>query len=104
MWALLAGLLALAVLFGGAASARMLDEVGFEAALAVPLGAFLALLTLSLARRARIANQRTLGRAGGHVLAGLARGLGVVALLVAVTAALALGVFAVLVLFPELAE
>ncbi len=99
--ALLAGLLALAVLAGGAAAARLVEEIGFEGALAVPVAALLALLALSLARRARYEYQRTLGRVGGRVLAAVARGLAVLALLLAVTAALALGVFVLLVVLQD---
>jgi hypothetical protein len=55
-------------------------------------------LALVFARRARGEHQRTLGRAGGRVLEMLGRVLGGAALLLAVTAALALGVFAVLAL------
>ena len=71
----------------------MLQAVG-----AVPVGIFLALVSLSLARRARFEYERTLGRAGGGGLAAVARVLGAIALLIGVTAALALGVFAVLAL------
>jgi hypothetical protein len=89
-------LLALGALGGGAAAARFSDRVGFEAVGAVPLGILLALVSLSLARRARYEYQRTVGRAGGSGLAAVARVLGSIALLVGVTAALALGVFLVL--------
>ena len=69
-----------------------------EAVGAVPLGVFLALVSLSLARRARYEYERTLGRAGGGGLALVARFLGAIALILGVTAALALGVYAVLAL------
>ena len=55
-------------------------------------------LALRLARRARFDYQRSLGRAGGVALATAARMLGGFAFLLAVTGALALGVFAVLTL------
>jgi hypothetical protein len=99
IWAFLFALLALGALFGGAAAARLSERVGFvEAVGAVPLGIFLAFISLSLARRARYEYQRTMGRAGGAGLAAVARILGSIALLIGVTAALALGVFAVLAL------
>jgi hypothetical protein len=99
VWAFLFALLALGALFGGAAAARLSERVGFvEAVGAVPLGIFLAFISLSLARRARYEYQRTMGRAGGAGLAAVARILGSIALLIGVTAALALGVFAVLAL------
>jgi hypothetical protein len=99
IWAFLFALLALGALAGGAAAARLSERVGFvEAVGAVPLGVFLAFVSLSLARRARYEYQRTVGRAGGGGLAAVARVLGAIALLIGVTAALALGVFAVLAL------
>ena len=99
LWALLFALLALGALFGGAAAARLSERVGFvEAVGAVPLGILLALVSLLLARRARLEYERTLGRAGGGSVVALARFLGAVALILGVTAALALGVFAVLAL------
>jgi hypothetical protein len=97
--AFLVALLALGVLVGAAAAARFMSQVGLiEAVPAVPLGLVLALTSLSLAKRARFEHQRTLGRAGAAGLTAAARGLGTIALIVAVTAALALAVFAVLTL------
>ncbi len=99
VWALVTALLALGVLVGAAAAGRLLDQVGLtEAAPAVPIGLVLALVSVSLARRARFEHQRTLGRVGGAGVATAARVLGLVALIVAVTATLALAVFAVLTL------
>jgi hypothetical protein len=99
IWAFLVALLALAVLGGVAAAARLSGQVGLtEAAPAVPVGLLLAAVSLSLARRARFEHQRTLGRVGGAGLAAAARVLALVALIVALTAALALAVFAVLTL------
>jgi hypothetical protein len=96
---LVLALLALGVLLGAAAAARFIDQVGLaEAAPAVPLGLVLSLVSLSLARRARFEHQRTLGRVGGTGLAAAARVIATVALIVAVTASLALAVFAVLTL------
>ena len=98
-WALITALIALAVLVGAAAAARLMSQVGLlEAVPAVPLALVLALASVSLARRARFDHQRTLGRTGGARLAVVARGLGTLALIVALTAALALAVFAVLTL------
>jgi hypothetical protein len=96
-WALITALLALAVLAGAAAAARLMSQVGLvEAVPAVPLALVLALVSVSLARRVRFAQQRALGRTPGARLATVARGLGSLALIVAVTAALSLAVFAVL--------
>jgi hypothetical protein len=99
VWALIVALLSIGVLVGAGAVAQLRPEVGYlEAAAAVPVTLFLALFTLSLAGRAAAVHQRTLGRAGGAGVARFARGLGVLALLLAATAALALGVFGLLVL------
>jgi hypothetical protein len=96
-WALITALLALAVLVGAAAAARLMSEVGLiEAVPAVPLALVLALVSVLLARRVRFDQQRALARMPGAGLAAVARGLGTLALIVALTAALALGVFAVL--------
>jgi hypothetical protein len=97
VWAFLTALLALAVLVGAAAAARLMSQVGlFEAIPAVPLALVLALVSVSLGRRVRFDQQRALGRLPGATLAAVARGLGTLALIVALTAALALAVFAVL--------
>ena len=99
LWAFVVALLALAVLVGAAAAAQLSGHVGLaEAAPAVFIGLILAVLSLSLARRARFEHQRTLGRVGGAGLATTARVLGLMALIVALTAALAIAVFAVLIL------
>ena len=99
IWALLFALLALGALVGAAVAARLSDRVGFaEGVGAIPLGILLAFVSLGLARRARWEYQRTVGRAGGGGLAAFARVLGAIALLFGITAALALGVFAVLAL------
>jgi hypothetical protein len=96
-WALITALLALAVLVGAAAAARLMSEVGLiEAVPAVPLALVLALVSVLLARRVRFDQQRALARMPGAGLAAVARGLGTLALIVALTAALALAVFAVL--------
>jgi hypothetical protein len=99
VWAFVVALLALGVLAGAAAAAQLSEQVGLpEGAPAVAVGFVLAVVSLSLARRARFEHQRTLGRVGGAGLATAARAVGLVALIVAVTAALALAVFAVLTL------
>lgn len=99
LWAFLTAVLALAVLIGAGAAARLSSKIGLvEAGPAVPVGLLLAVFALSLGRRAGLEHQRTLGRTGGAGLATFARGLAMLALIVAVTAALALAVFAVLTL------
>ena len=95
--AFLAALVALAVLAAGAAAPRVVEGLDLEAAAAVPLAAVAGFAALSLAAGARRRHEVTLGRAGGGRLARAARALAVVALLVALTAALAFGVFVLLV-------
>jgi len=97
VWSVFFGLLALIVLVGIAVGARYYEEVGLvEAAIGVGVGLLLSFVSLSLARRARFDYQRTLGRIGGSAIAAAGRLLGTAGLLVAVTAGLAIGVFAVL--------
>jgi hypothetical protein len=93
------GILALGVL-GGGIWAIVVGEIRLvEAVAALPVSALLALVALSLGGHARAANQRSLGQIGGEAPARLGRFLGGLALLLALTASLAVGVFAVLVLF-----
>ena len=97
--ALLFGVLALAFLAAGVVLPRFRDEIGpLEALIVVPASVVAALICIATARRARFDFQRTLGRSGGAGVAAAARFLAIVALLVSVTAALAVGVYAVLVL------
>ena len=99
VWAFILAILALAVLFGTAYAARASSHVGlYESIAAVPIGFVLSFAALTQSRRARFENQRSLGRRGGSGLAVAARILGGIALLISITAALALGVFAVLTL------
>jgi hypothetical protein len=93
------GLLALAFLAAGAAVPRYVDEIEpLEALVVVPAAVLSALISISLSRRARFDFQRSLGQVGGNGIAVTARVLSTIALLIALTAALALGVFAVLAL------
>ena len=95
--ALLVALLALAGLGVGGYVAHVRPEISWlEAAAIVPFAALLALFSLSLASRGRAAYQRSLGRAGGEGVVRAARGFGLLALLLTLTSALALGVFLVL--------
>jgi hypothetical protein len=97
--AVLLGLLALGVLGGGIWAIVLGDIRLVEAVAALPVSALLALVALALGGHARAANQRSLGQIGGEATARFGRFLGGFALLLALTASLAVGVFAVLVLF-----
>jgi uncharacterized protein involved in response to NO len=100
--ALVAALLALGALGAAVYLARRYGEVRLtDALVAVPVAFVLALVSVILGRRARAEHQRTLGRSGSRGFIALARLLGTVAFLLALTAALALAVFAVLVLVLE---
>ena len=95
--ALFVALLALGVLAAGGYAAHVRPEISWlEAGAIVPFVGLLALFALSLASRGRATYQRSLGRAGGEGIARTARGFGLLALLLTVTAALGLGVFLVL--------
>jgi hypothetical protein len=99
VWAFITALAALGVLAGGLLAAHYSGDVGlYEAIPAVPVGLVLAFVSLRLARTARFEHQRTLGRAGGRGLVAAARFLGGLAMILAITGALALGVFAALTL------
>ena len=93
------GLLALGVLSGGIWAIVLGDIQLVEAVAALPVSVLLAVAALSFGGHARAANQRSLGQLGGEAAARLGRFLGGLALLLALTACLAVGVFAVLVLF-----
>jgi hypothetical protein len=95
--ALIAGILSLCVLAAAAAVPRFVDSITpLRALIVVPAAVILALISIALSRRARFDFQRTLGRIGGDSLAATGAVLGVIALLVSLTAALAVGVYAVL--------
>jgi hypothetical protein len=99
IWAFALAVLSLGV-FGGTALLEYREqEIRLEHALvAVPLALILALVAVVLARRARVDHERTLGRSGSRGFIALGRLLGTFALLLALTAALSLVVFAVLLL------
>ena len=93
------GLLALGALAGAAAAAKYSARVGLREAVAgVPVGFLLSVAAIRFGRQGTERHQRTLGRAGGRALARVGRLLGSLGLLVSLTAALALGVFAALTL------
>jgi hypothetical protein len=99
VWALLLALAALAVLGGVLAAAHYTSYVDlYRGIAAIPIGFVLAFFSIRLARRARLEYDRSLGRIGGRSVATAARVLGGFALLLAITGALAVGVFAVLTL------
>ena len=87
---------ALALLVAGAAAANQADHISVYFYAAVPASFVAAMVAVSLARRARFDFQRSLGRLGGNGLATVGKLLGVLALLLSLTAALAIGVYFVL--------
>jgi hypothetical protein len=102
LWALVTALLGLAALGGAVFAARHYNEVRLmDAVIAVPLAFAFSLAAVILGRRARAEHQRTLGRSGSPLFLGFVRLLATVAFILALTAALALAVFAVLVLVFE---
>ena len=96
----LLALLALAVPIVGYAAAHRLQRVTLVQATGATCGsAVLGGLAVLLARRGLRNVERTLGRAGGEAAARVGRLLGAIGLCVGLTAAIALGVFALLNLF-----
>ena len=93
----LVGLLSLAALPAAVIVARESDDLTLvEAGVVVPVAALLGLLALWLARRARRRADRTIDRVGGRRTARLGKLLGGLGLYLAATAAIALGVYALL--------
>jgi NhaP-type Na+/H+ or K+/H+ antiporter len=94
----LVGLLSLATLPAAVVVARESDELTLVEAgvVAVPVAALLGLVALWLARRARRRADRTLDRVGGRRTARAGKLLGAIGLYLAATAAIALGVYALL--------
>jgi hypothetical protein len=93
----LVGLLSLAALPAAVIAARESDELTLvEAGVVVPVAALLGLVALWLAGRARRRADRTLDRVGGRRTARVGKLLGGLGLYLAATAAIALGVYALL--------
>ena len=102
VWALAAALATFAVFGGAVYAARHYNEVRLtHAVIAVVLALAFSLAAVIFSRQARTEHQRTLGRSGSRTFVGVVRLLATVAFLLALTAALALAVFAVLVLVFE---
>jgi hypothetical protein len=91
------GLLGLAALPVAVVVAQESDDLTMvQAGVAVPVAALLSLLALWFARRARRRSDRTIGRVGGRGAARVGKLLGGLGLYLAATAAIALGVYALL--------
>jgi hypothetical protein len=84
----------------GIALARESDRVTLRlATISIAIAALLAWSAIVLARRAREQVQLTLGRAGGAGAARIGRLLGLIGVLLAITAGLAVGFWGLLTLF-----
>ena len=96
------GTLSVAVIPAGILAARELEKVRLlDASWSIVVAALLGWWAIILSRRGRERLQITLGRAGGKVAARAGRLLGILGILLAVTAALALGFWGLLSLFAE---
>jgi hypothetical protein len=97
-FSVLLGLLSLATLPAAVVAARESDELTLVEAgvVAVPAAALLGLVALWFARRGRRRADRTVDRVGGRRTARAGKLLGGLGLYLAATAALALGVYALL--------
>jgi hypothetical protein len=94
------GILSILAVPAGVLAARELRDVTLiDSSGSVAAAALLGWAAIVLARRARERVQITLGRAGGEGAARVGRALGILGLLVAGTAALALGFWGLLSLF-----
>jgi hypothetical protein len=101
-WSLVCGLASLAAIPAGTLLARESQRVTLvESSGSVVVAALLGWAAIVLARRAQDRLQITLGRAGGNGAARVGRLLGILGLLIAGTAALALGFWGLLSLFAE---
>jgi hypothetical protein len=94
--AVLLGLLSLATVPAAVAYSHYAKLELLKAGYAIPFGFVLGIAALSLAKRARLRSERTLGRVGGARAARLGRLLGALGVYVALTAALSVGVYELL--------
>ena len=97
---MVAGLVAVATIPAAVVASEVLASMELlHAAFAVPAAAVIGLFALALAGRALRQVQLTVGRVGGERTAAAGRLLGLLAVYLALTAALALGFFGLLKLF-----
>ena len=99
-WSVVCGLLSLAAVPAGivlARETRLVTLVNSSGSIVVAV--LLGFSAIVLARRAREHVQITLGRAGGERAARIGRAVGILGVLVGVTAALALGFYGLLTVF-----
>jgi hypothetical protein len=101
-WSLVCGIASIAVIPAGTLVARESERVELvDSSGSILVAALLGWAAIVLARRAQDRLQITLDRAGGRGVARSGRLLGIIGLLVAGTAALALGFWGLLSLFAE---
>jgi hypothetical protein len=94
------GILSLAAMPAGVVLARESQRVTLRlATISIAVALVLGWIAVVLARRAREQIQLTLGRAGGEGAARVGRALGILGVLLAITAALAVGFWGLLTLF-----
>jgi hypothetical protein len=94
------GLLAVAIIPAAVAATRFFEQMTLlHAGAAVPAAAVLATASILVARRARERIVRTLGRVGGARTAATGRVLGILGVCLAITGAIALGIYGLLSLF-----
>jgi hypothetical protein len=95
-WAVLAGLLGVAAVPAAIAASHWAPFELLRAGFAIPAALVLGFVALRLARRARRRTERTIGRVGGEGATRLGRALGMLAIYIGVTGALAVGIYALL--------
>jgi vacuolar-type H+-ATPase subunit I/STV1 len=94
--AVLLGLVSLATVPAAVAYTHYANLELLKAEYAIPVAFLLGVAALSLAKRARVRSERTIGRVGGARTARLGRILGGLGVYVALTAALSVGVYELL--------
>jgi hypothetical protein len=94
--ALLLALWAVALIVAGGVRTNSETAIDLLVIASVPASFVVALIALSIARRARFDYQKTLGHRGGRGIAWLAKAIGVLALMLSFTGGLAVAVFSIL--------
>jgi hypothetical protein len=92
-WAVVAGLLSVACVPAAVAASHWAPFELLYAGWAIPAGLLLGIAALRLAKGARRLTERTIGRVGGRGATRLGRLLGGLGVYIAVTAALAIGIY-----------
>jgi hypothetical protein len=101
-WSVVCGILSVAAVPGGVLLARETEQVTLvRSSGSIVVAVLVGFAAIVLARRGREYIEITIGRAGGRRAAAIGRALGILGLLVGLSAAIALGFYGLLTLFAE---